>query len=133
MAATKQRPANTPPLEWISAAIGLILLAALLAIIGREALANELEALPAIEVRAARIAPSGTGFVVQFEAANRSSGTGAAVTIEGKLSGAGGEEETSTATLDYVPGESKVTGGLFFRQDPRRGTLDLRATGFQTP
>lgn len=122
------RRTNTPALEWIAAAIGLVLLLAVFAVIAREALGGETDQLPAIEVRATRVAPAGKGFVVEFEAANTASGTAAAVTVEAKLG-----DETSTATLDYVPAHGAVKGGLFFTGDPRGQPLELRATGFQTP
>lgn len=122
------RQNSTPALEWITAAIGLLLVLAVFAVIAREAIGGETDQLPAVEVHATRIAPAGKGFVVEFEAVNPTSGTAAAVTIEGKLA-----DETSTATLDYVPGHGSVKGGLFFARDPRGQPLELRATGFQTP
>ena len=119
--------ANTPPLEWIAAAIGLALTLGLAGVIGRDAFTGHEPELPAIEVRMLRVVPSAAGHVVEFEAVNSGAGTAAAVTIEGKAG-----DETSTATLDYVAGHARTKGGLFFRHDPRPG-LELRATGFQTP
>ncbi|HEX8302014.1 hypothetical protein [Sphingomonas sp.] len=120
--------ANTPPLEWIAAAVGLALILLVGGMIAREALDRQEAALPAIQVRPLRVEIGRAGFVVEFEAVNLSGGTAAAVAIEGKAG-----DETSTATLDYVPGHGRVKGGLFFsKQDPRAG-LGLRATGFQTP
>jgi uncharacterized protein (TIGR02588 family) len=119
---------RTPALEWIAAGVGLALLLAVFAVIGREALMSEPTQPPAITVEARRIVPAGSGYVVEFEAINGSPGTAAAVEIEGKLG-----DETSTATLDYVAGEGSATGGLFFTRDPRGALLQLRATGYQKP
>lgn len=132
MAATRRKP-DTPPLEWIAAGIGAVLLLFLLAVIGREALNGEAAELPQIEVAVTGISPAASGFVVAFEARNRTDGTAAAVEIEGVLKAGGAEIETSSAAIDYVPGKGKAAGGLFFREDPRKGTLDVRALGFQTP
>ena len=41
--------------------------------------------------------------------------------------------ETSSATIDYVPGHGAAEGGVFFSRDPRRMTLKIRPLGFQTP
>lgn len=120
--------ANTPALEWIAAGLGGAALLFVCAVIGREAWQGETTQLPVIEVRALGVTPAGNGFLVEFEAANRTSGTAAAVTIEGKAG-----DETSSATLDYVAGNATAKGGLFFRADPRGKGLELRALGFQTP
>ncbi|HYI64072.1 MAG TPA: hypothetical protein VEW71_04230 [Allosphingosinicella sp.] len=132
MAQPKKR-SGTPLLEWAASGIGLLLLLGLLAVIGREALSGEAEQLPAIDVAIRRILPAGSGFVVEIEAVNRSGGTAAAVEIEGTLKSGGSTRESSSATLDYVPGHSRRSGGLFFREDPRRHQIEVRALGFQVP
>ena len=124
----KHAAANTPALEWLAAAIGLALIVLVAGVIGREAMTAETDQVPAIEVRMLRVLQVPTGYVVEFEAVNRSGATAAAVAIEGKAG-----EETSTATLDYVAGHASTEGGLFFSHDPRKGPLELRALGFQTP
>lgn len=124
---------DTPPLEWIAAGLGLLLLLFLLAVIGREAINGEAAQLPAIEVAVLGIEPAASGYVVAFEARNRRDGTAAAVTIEGVLKAGGTEIETSSATIDYVPGKGEAKGGLFFSRDPHSATLEVRALGFQTP
>lgn len=132
MARQRKRP-GTPLLEWIASAIGLLLTLGMLAVIGREAINRDADQLPAIEVAAGRVVATGSGFVVAFEAVNRSGGTAAAVAIEGELKSGETSVETSGAVLDYVPGHSQRSGGLFFRRDPRRHRLELRAIGYQTP
>jgi len=130
--AGKKRP-ETPPLEWIASVIGLLLLLAVVAVIGREALAGDAGQYPAIEVAIVGVAPGAGGFVVAFEAVNRSGGTAAAVEIEGTLKSGETTVETSSATIDYVPAHSRRGGGLFFREDPSRHEIDVRPLGFQTP
>lgn len=128
MAQARKAIGNTPVLEWIAAAVGLVLILSVIAVIGNEAMRAQESSLPAITVRPLRVEQGPAGFVLEFEAVNLSGGTAAAVTIEGKAGA-----ETSTATIDYVPGHGSVKGGLFFgKQDPRAG-VELRATGFQTP
>ena len=133
MAQARKQPPQTPALEWIAAGIGLALLLFVAVVIGRDALFAKASQLPAIEVRVVRVVPAPAGFVVEFEAENRASGTAAAVEIEGRLGSEADPVETSSATLDYVPGHSAVRGGLFFTKDPRQHAIEVRAMGFQTP
>jgi len=124
---------RAPVLEWIAAGIGLVMILFVFAVIAREAITAETTQLPAIEVQVRRILPSTNGFVVEFEAVNRSSGTAAAVEIEGRLGSESDPVETSSAVLDYVAGNAIAGGGLFFRRDPRKYPLEVRALGFQIP
>ena len=122
------RPKPKPPLlEWIASAIGLVLILCVVAVIARDAFNGSADMAPEVTVAATRVRPSGTGFLVEFEARNLSPVTAAQLVIEGKLPGG----ETSTATIDYVPGRSARRGGLFFSQDPRG--VELRALGYQDP
>ena len=132
MATTRKKP-ETPPLEWIAAGLGAALLLFLIVVIGREAINGEAAQLPRIDVAVTDITPSAPGFIVAFEARNRSDGTAAGVEVEGVLKAGGTAIETSSATIDYVPGKGKAAGGLFFREDPRKAALEIRALGFQTP
>jgi uncharacterized protein (TIGR02588 family) len=122
-----------PVLEWIASAIGLALTIGVVLVIGREALNGETKQPPAIEVRATRIVPQASGYLVEIEAANRSGGTAAIVEIEGALMAGDSEAETSGLTFDYVPGHATRKGGLFFREDPSKHRLELRALGYQAP
>jgi uncharacterized protein (TIGR02588 family) len=122
-----------PLLEWLAAGIGLLLTLALLAVIGREAIAGDSDEPPAIEIRAGAVRALPSGFLVEIVAANRSGGTGAGVTIEGELKSGDAAVETSDFTFDYVPGHAERRGGLFFKEDPRRYKLELRALGYQLP
>ena len=133
MAQSRKKPSAPPLLEWIASGVGLLLILGMLAVIGRDAFNRDTEQLPAIEVGVIRVARAGAGFVVEIEAHNRSGGAAAAVQIEGALKDGGTEVETSSATLDYVPGRARRAGGLFFTRDPRAHRLEIRALGYQTP
>jgi uncharacterized protein (TIGR02588 family) len=124
MAKSKAKP---PLLEWIASAIGLLLILAVVAVIARDAFNGSADMAPEVTVAATRVRPSGTGYLVEFEARNASPVTAAQLVIEGKLPGG----ETSTTTIDYVPGRSARRGGLFFSAEPNG--VELRALGYQDP
>ena len=79
------------------------------------------------------IQTAGPGYLVLFRARNSGRSTAAGVVVEGELEVDTGRVETSETTLDYVPAEGEQRGGLYFRQDPRRLRLRLRAQGYRDP
>lgn len=124
MAKTKTKP---PVLEWLASAIGLILTLGVTAVIAQDAFSGSAEAPPDIEVVAKAPERVGQRWLVRFDAHNRAATTAAQVTIEGVLPGG----ETSTATIDYIPGRSTRRGGLVFSSEP--AGVRLRPLGFQDP
>ena len=119
-------------LEWVVAALGLLLVVGAVAFLAVDAVRGG-DRPPDVVVRADTVvALEGGGWLVRFSARNRGRETAASVGIAGELRDAAGTE-TSRVTLDYLPGRSARTGGLFFRRDPRRAELRLRAEGYQAP
>ena len=118
-------------LEWLVAAIGLVLVVAVVAFMIVEA--NGDPGPPRITVGVDSVVALDDGtYLVEFTAANRSDASAAAVGITGDVR-SGAETETSRTTLDYIPARSERRGGLHFKLDPRRGTIRLRAEGYQEP
>ena len=113
--------------QWIAGGIGLTLTLALVALVAWRAIKPGELTPPSITVSVEHVHSSGAGYLVAFVARNSGDQTAAEVTVEGTLTASGTPEETSSATLNYVPGGSQRTGGLFFTSDPRKGKLDLRA------
>lgn len=126
-ASRPKQPGGAPLLEWVAAALGLVLTLGVMGVIARDAFVSSAGLAPDLAVAATRVRPGGGGFLLEFEVRNQSPITAAQATIEGKLPGG----ETSTATIDYVPGRSARRGGLFFTEDPRG--VELRVLGFQDP
>lgn len=128
----REAPRRTPALEWIAFGIGLLITCAVLGVIGSEIARGGGERPPAIEVSVERVTATATGYVVEVMATNRSQTTAAAVQIEGRLT-SGEDVATSSATIDYIPGESGRGAGLFFEEDPRAHPFELRALGYAEP
>jgi uncharacterized protein (TIGR02588 family) len=131
--ARAKKVAETPMLEWIAAGVGLVFLLGVLIAIGHDALTGASQAPPAIEIEQSSITKTTNGYVVSFVAHNRSGGTAAALEVEAQLTDGYGKIETSSATLDYVPGHGDAHGGVYFYSNPRAGRLTLRALGYQRP
>ena len=123
---------HVPWLEWVAADVGLLLVLGIFGVIGWQAF-NGATVPPAITVKVENVAPVEGGYRVLFRVRNTGGEAAAQVGIEGKVSTAGADVETSQVVLDYVPGHSARQGGLFFTRDPRAGTLAVRATGFTVP
>lgn len=133
MAIGDSRYGKTPLLEWFAAVTGLLLILSVVAVIGREAIREQAADTPAIAIQVGTIGQVADSYVVPFEALNQANGTAVAVEIEGTLMSGSSLVERSGATIDYVPGHGRTSGGLFFRENPRKHRLIIRATGFQNP
>lgn len=133
MANPNQLTAKTPALEWIAAGIGLILLALLLAIVGRDAFSRPTDKPAAVSIELGKPSRAASGYVIPFAAVNRGGGDAAELYIEGQLVEGERVIETSWAVIDYVPGSGRADGGLFFLRDPKGLTVHARPLGYQAP
>lgn len=128
---TKRRAATadrTPLLEWIAAAVGALAALVILGTIGWQALTASDDPVPLLSASVESITPGAGGHVVTIRVANASSRTAASVEVEGEIDG-----ETSSVTVDYVPGHGEASAGLIVAADPRRQPLALRVTGYEHP
>lgn len=116
--------------EWIAGAVGLALVVAALVVLGREVAAPVSPVDLAVRVDSVRAGRH--AHVVHFTLDNTGTAPAMDVTVEGELS-VGGGRLVSMATIRYVPGESRRSGGLLFPADPKGGALRLRALGYEEP
>ena len=131
MTARKQQKSGhdpVPALEWVAAAIGLLMLIGLCLVLLREVGAGNDHDVPVLSAKIERVTSTPAGYVADVVVANRSRQTAAAVQVEATLG-----EEQANATLDYVPGRSESRGGLIFASDPRAGSVELRIVGYELP
>jgi uncharacterized protein (TIGR02588 family) len=109
-----------------------VLAVALFACVGWQALNGPSEP-PVLVVEVSAIQQTAGGYRVDFVIRNDAASAAAQVEVEGTLEQEGGAEQTGRASFDYIPGDSERHGGVFFKDDPRRGRLTLRATGYAAP
>src|SRR5918995_4778345 len=88
---------------------------------------------PDVTIEVDSIQKAGPGYLVLFRARNGGRTTAAEVLVEGELETGSGKIERSETTIDYVPARGEQQGGLYFRADPQRSRLRLRAHGYRDP
>lgn len=130
----KKRPRKeaTPALEWIAAAIGLVLVAGTLGFLIYSALTEE-DSPPKLKVGIDSVSAVENGYLVKFSLYNHGENNAAEVVVEGKIVENGNELETSSVTIDYSPSHSRREGALLFTREPAAENLRLRALGYQKP
>ncbi len=128
----EQGPHRPPVLEWVVAALGVLLVCGAIAYLLFHALARD-GAPPEVRLVAERVVELPESWLVQFQAFNAGQEPAARVEIEGTLDAPSGPIETSEATFDHLPPRSGRKGGLFFSRDPRAFELRLRAKGYAEP
>lgn len=128
----KQKQSGTSVWEWVIAGISTLLVLGAIGLMVHDAMTPS-GGPPQITLSVDTIVEAGHGYDVQFQARNSSSATAAALLVEGELRSDTGHVETSQATIDYVPAGATRRGGLFFSEDPRLHTLQLRPKGYDRP
>lgn len=130
--ARRTYPDEIPPLEWVTAGLGLALLIGFLTLLLHSAIAGP-KGPPDVDVRVLEIHAQNGGYLVLFEARNRGGRTASTLAIEGELHKGGTSFESRRAEIDELPPDSHRSGGMFFTRDPRKAQLRLTATSFQDP
>ena len=127
-----KRAPTTSTAEWIVAIVSAALVLGVLGFLIYDGVRSP-RTPPGITIEVDSIQNAGPGYLVLFHARNSGHATAAEVVVEGELEADSGRVETSETTLDYVPAEGEQGGGLYFRHDPRRSRLRLRAQGYREP
>ncbi len=123
---------RTPIAEWVAAALGLALTAAVIGYSLWEGLAGD-DGPPALKVEAWPPEAVAGGHVVPLVVRNDSHATAAAVEVRGVLEQGGVAIEERRAVFAYVPGGGEARGGLVFERDPRAYALRVAAEGYEEP
>ena len=127
-----QHAPDIPRFEWIFAAIGFTLVAGTIAFIAWEGYTDE-GSPPQMTFQVQSVVEVPEGWLVELRAMNRGDKTAADVLVEGELHGPSGSVETSETSFQYLPPRSSRSGGLYFRNDPRKLELSIRAKGYESP
>lgn len=128
----KRDDSGVSRLEWIVAAIGLLLVSGSIAYLIHSGLTKD-DTPPDVVVSLDQVLPGKQGFRVLLSARNSGGRTAEEVAIEGRLTDGGHVVETGAVTLDFLPPESRRKATMTFRNDPGRYQLELRALGYREP
>lgn len=126
------RTSEIPSWSWATAALGLVFAAASIGFMLYQAFVVD-EFAPEIVIETEAIVPNGNGYLVKIRVTNHGGLVVADLAVEGTLKDGGEILETSGITIDYVPAGSQRKAGLFFTEDPREFSLELRAKSYQEP
>ncbi|SFA78473.1 TIGR02588 family protein [Rhizobium sp. NFR07] len=118
--------------EWVTGLISAFIVLVMICWVAWEAL-TEVEAPPAFAVTVRERQAVEGGYRVTFDIANASSQTAATVVVRGEIVDGDTTVEDADITFDYVPGQSKASGSIFFSQDPGSRPIRLRAVGYTEP
>ncbi|WP_432484515.1 hypothetical protein [Kineococcus esterisolvens] len=118
-------------LEAVLGALGGALVLALLAHLGHEALTRS--SAPRLEARVREVSRGPAGFAVQVDLLNGGGRTAQDVQVTGEVTSGGQVVSEATATVPYVPAESRRRVVLVFATDPAGGRLQVRADGYTVP
>lgn len=122
--ASKAPPSGHPLLQWAMAALGAVITLTAIGIVVWEAV--QPTAPPALSARIVAVQSTAAGHVATVRVQNDGDETAAAVDIEGVLG-----DQTTTASLDYVPGHGHAKAYLRFDADPRAASVSVK--GWSAP
>ncbi len=123
---------DTPVLEWLIAAVGLILVIGTIGFMMYKGLTSK-DKPPDFTTKIDRIDTVNSGYIIVFKLVNVGEQTAAGVNVEGELKNGTESVEKSDVTFDYAPSTSETEGGLFFKNDPKQYQMEIRAKGYIKP
>jgi uncharacterized protein (TIGR02588 family) len=138
---TRSRNASAPKpgangtarkVEWATGLVSAVIVAVMIGWVTWEAL-TEVERPPAFQITVTQRQAVEGGYRVSFDIANTSPQTAATVVVRGEVVDGDRTTEDADITFDYVPGQSKASGSVFFSQDPGARAIRLRAIGYTEP
>lgn len=124
--------AQTSKWEWVSGAVGLVMVLAMVGYLGYNAMTAE-SSVPGVTVDHLSTQRTSGGYVVTFRARNSGPSTAASLLISGRLNDGSRNIETSEVVLDYLPPRGERRGGLIFQNDPSGYQLRLEPKGYVDP
>ncbi|MCZ2824477.1 MULTISPECIES: hypothetical protein [unclassified Modestobacter] len=121
---------GTSAAEYAAGGLGGLLVLLLVAFLGYQALAVR-DSGPDLAVEVTDVRLVGTGYEVRLEVTNDGGTTAEAVHLGGELARDGRQVEQASASISYVPPDSRREAVLVFTADPRDGDLAVGVEGYR--
>nr|CAD6430233.1 TIGR02588 family protein [Rhizobium sp. Q54] len=118
--------------EWATGVVSAMIVLTMIAWIAGETLLQE-DVPPSFSFTVSAVTPVENGHRVEFDILNRGTLTAAAVSVRAEITEQGQPVEDAEVTFDYVPGNSKASGGVVFTENPADRDIRLRAMGYTDP
>lgn len=125
-----ERPARSVA-EWVTFAVSVAILLALVGLIGVEAGEPDRPALPRV-VETGPVERHGETFLVPVTVRNEGGATAEAVQVVAELT-IGDQVIEADQTVEFLARDETAEVAFVFDEDPADGTLDVRVTGFTVP
>lgn len=123
---------GTSLIEWIAAGLGAAILCSMLGYMAYEGL-GEVEGFPKVEFTTAAPERHGRSFLLRFDATNSGEVTATSLIVRATLTDGEKEVEARELTIDYLPKQSRRSGGFFFLRDPSSYKVTISATAYLDP
>lgn len=130
--ADKKDVVHTPLWEKLVGVAGFILLCIAIAVLLGNVMSGD-ERPPLITFDNINIAAEENRFRVDVDVFNIGGTSVSDLEVEAQVMRDDGSIEISSLRFDYLPAESRRTGGVFFEADPRNGNLAFRPKSFIEP
>ncbi|WP_116451844.1 hypothetical protein [Blastococcus litoris] len=128
--AQDQAPGSTSAGEYALGGLGGLLVLLLIAFLGYQPVAVR-ESGPELAVEITGVEQVGAGYEVHLRVSNDGGTTAESVLLGGQLARDGQQVERASATIAYVPPESRRDAVLVFSTDPHDGDLTVGPEGYR--
>lgn len=128
--AQDQGSGGTSAAEYAMGGLGGLLVLLLIVFLTYQAVAVR-ETGPELGVEITAVEQAGTGYEVHVRVRNDGGATAETVQLSGQLTRDGRQVEEASATIGYVPPESRRDAVLVFSTDPRDGELTVGPEGYK--
>jgi uncharacterized protein (TIGR02588 family) len=125
-----QRSEDTSAAEYVVGALGGLLVLLLIAFLAYQAVAVR-ESGPDLTVEVTAVEEVGAGYQVHLTVTNDGGTTAETVHLGGSLTRDGEQVGGASASVAYVPPESRRDAVLVFSTDPRDGELTVGVEGYR--
>ncbi|MGY1710305.1 hypothetical protein ACI8AC_12425 [Geodermatophilus sp. SYSU D00758] len=125
-----QGSGGTSAAEYAMGGLGGLLVLLLIAFLTYQAVAVR-ESGPELDVEITAVQQAGSGYEVHLRVRNEGGTTAETVQLGGQLTRDGRQVEQASASIAYVPPESRREAVLVFSADPRDGELTVGPEGYK--
>lgn len=123
---------GTPLAEWVMAAVGAVIAAAVIAQLVVSGLSRD-DHPAQFHLEVTDVVALDASYLAQVDVRNVGGSPAATVEVEARLTLDDGTRQQAHAELEYLPAGATRAVGLIFDDDPAQGSLTAAVVGFRVP